>query len=63
MNKNRIKGAAKNAVGKVQQKAGKAVGSKLQEAKGLERQAEGKLQERLGEAIDAAKKSKADKTC
>lgn len=58
MNTNRIKGAAKNAVGKLQQKAGKAVGSKLQEAKGLRRQAAGKLQERLGEDLDAAKKSR-----
>jgi uncharacterized protein YjbJ (UPF0337 family) len=63
MNSNRIKGAAKNVAGKLQQKAGKAVGSKLQEAKGLRRQAAGKLQERLGEDLDAAKKSKSARAC
>ncbi len=59
MHPDRIKGAAKNAAGKVQQSIGKAVGSKLQEAKGLQKQAAGKLQERLGEEREAARKRNA----
>jgi uncharacterized protein YjbJ (UPF0337 family) len=62
MHPDRIKGAAKNAAGKVQQSVGKAVGSKLQEAKGLRKQAAGKLQEQLGEERDAAKKRSARKS-
>jgi uncharacterized protein YjbJ (UPF0337 family) len=63
MNSDRIKGAAKTAAGKVQSGVGKAVGSKLQQAKGLKKQAEGMLQERLGEEREAAKKLKNGKCC
>lgn len=62
MNSDRIKGAAKNAAGKLQSGVGKAVGNKLQEAKGLKKQAEGKLQERRGEELEAAKKLKNGKS-
>lgn len=63
MNSDRIKGAAKNAAGKLQQNVGKAVGSKTQEAKGLQKQAEGKVQEQLGELREAATKRKSGKAC
>jgi uncharacterized protein YjbJ (UPF0337 family) len=62
MNSDRVKGAAKNAAGKIQQSVGKVVGSKLQEAKGLRKQAAGKLQERLGEEREAAKKRNTGKS-
>jgi uncharacterized protein YjbJ (UPF0337 family) len=55
MNKDQIKGAAKDVAGKVQRKTGEALGSTEQEAKGLARQAEGKLQKGLGDAKEAAR--------
>ena len=55
MNKDQIKGATKDAAGKLQQKAGEVVGSVSQQAKGLEKQAEGKAQKGLGDAREAAK--------
>ena len=48
MNKDQIKGAAKNLGGKIQQEAGKLVGSKKEEAKGLKNQAAGKAQQSFG---------------
>lgn len=57
MNKDQVKGAAKNAAGKVQQQFGKAVDSKEQEAKGLQKQVAGKAQETYGDAKEAVKKS------
>ncbi|MDY0745348.1 CsbD family protein [Paucibacter sp. R3-3] len=55
MNKDQIKGAAKDAAGKLQQKAGEVVGSTSQQAKGLEKQVEGKVQKSYGDAREAAK--------
>ena len=49
MNKNQVKGKAKDLVGKVQEKAGKLVGSKKQEAKGLSKQISGKVQKGVGD--------------
>ncbi|HEY7985446.1 MAG TPA: CsbD family protein [Methylophilaceae bacterium] len=48
MNKDQIKGAAKNLGGKVQEQAGKLVGSNKEQAKGLKNQAEGKAQQNFG---------------
>ena len=48
MNKDQVKGAIKDAAGKVQQKVGEAVGSEKQEAKGFKKQVEGKLQKASG---------------
>ncbi len=48
MNKDQIKGAAKDVAGKVQEKTGKLVGSEEQQAKGLAKQGEGKLQKGAG---------------
>lgn len=55
MNKDQVKGAVKDAAGKVQQKAGDLVGSHKQEAKGLAKQAEGKTQKAVGNAKEAIK--------
>ena len=41
MNKDQIKGAVKDAAGKVQSKAGEMTGSTEQQAKGMVKQAEG----------------------
>jgi len=57
MNKNQVKGAVKDIAGKVQQKAGKLVGSKEQEAKGLVRQVQGKARRNLGDAQEVMKDS------
>ena len=56
MNTDQVKGAVKDAAGKVQQKAGEAVGSTSQQAKGLAKQAEGKTQKAVGDVKNAAKK-------
>ncbi len=55
MNKDQVKGAVKDAAGKVQQKAGDLVGNHKQEAKGLAKQAEGKTQKAVGDAKEAFK--------
>lgn len=55
MNKDQVKGAVKDAAGKVQQKTGEAIGSQEQQAKGLARQAEGKVQKSYGDAKEAVK--------
>lgn len=57
MNKDQVKGTAKDAVGKVQEEAGKLVGSKEQEAKGLSKQATGKAQKSVGDVKEAIKDS------
>jgi uncharacterized protein YjbJ (UPF0337 family) len=49
MNKDQIKGKAKDIGGKIQEEAGKVVGSSEQQAKGLGKQVEGKLQEKAGD--------------
>lgn len=54
MNKDQVKGEAKDIAGKVQQEAGKLVGSKEQQAKGLGKQAEGKVQKGVGDLKEAA---------
>ena len=52
MNSDQIKGKAKDIGGKIQEEAGKAVGSSEQQAKGLANQAEGKVQEKAGDLKD-----------
>ena len=60
-NKDQVKGELKDLDGKIQEEAGKRVGSKKQEAKGLRKQAEGKLQKGVGDlkaaVTDAVKKA------
>lgn len=57
MNKDQVKGGAKDIAGKVQQQAGKVVGSKEQQAKGLSKQVEGKVQKGYGDAKESVKDS------
>ena len=55
MNSDQVKGALKDAAGKVQEKTGEVVGSKEQQAKGLAKQAEGKVQKNVGDAKEVMK--------
>ncbi|MFZ6766371.1 CsbD family protein [Undibacterium sp. Di26W] len=55
MNKNQIKGTAKNIAGKVQENTGKLVGNKEQEIKGQRKQIEGKIEKTVGDAQEAIK--------
>jgi uncharacterized protein YjbJ (UPF0337 family) len=50
MNKDQVKGVAKDIAGKAQEEAGKLVGSKEQQVKGLSKQISGKAQKGLGDA-------------
>lgn len=61
MNKDQVKGKAKDIGGKIQEQAGKAVGSSKQQAEGLEKQVEGKVQKTYGDAKEAAKDAMRDK--
>lgn len=59
MNKDQVKGTSKDVAGKIQEKAGKLVGSKEQQIKGLSKQVSGKAQKGLGDieqAIDDSTK-------
>ena len=49
MNKDQVKGVAKDVAGKVQEQAGKLVGSKEQQIKGLSKQISGKVQKGFGD--------------
>ncbi|GAA4033515.1 CsbD family protein [Actimicrobium antarcticum] len=55
MNKDQLKGEAKDIAGKVQEEVGKLTGSKEQQAKGLGKQVEGKAQKGLGDAKEFIK--------
>lgn len=55
MNKDQVKGAVKDAAGKVQTKVGEATGSNKQQAKGMAKQVEGKAQKAVGNVKDAGK--------
>lgn len=55
MNKDQVKGAIKEAAGKVQTKAGEAMGSNKQQVKGMAKQAEGKVQKTVGNIKEAGK--------
>jgi uncharacterized protein YjbJ (UPF0337 family) len=55
MNKDQIKGVAKDIGGKAQETAGQILGDKEQQAKGLAKQMEGKGEKSLGDAKEAVK--------
>lgn len=55
MNTDQVKGALKEAAGKVQTKAGELIDSPEQQAKGLANQAEGKVQKNVGDAKEVLK--------
>jgi len=59
MNKDQVKGGAKEAAGKVQKNVGDVVGSEKQQVKGAVREAAGKVQKGYGDAKEAAKHPKA----
>ncbi|MEO6354492.1 MAG: CsbD family protein [Burkholderiaceae bacterium] len=61
MNKDQVKGAAKDAAGKVQQTAGKVIDSKEQQAKGIAKQAAGKTQKAYGDAKETVKDASKDR--
>ena len=61
MNSDQIKGKAKDIGGKIQEEAGKVVGSSEQQAKGLANQAEGKVQEKYGNVKDSVNKDSIDR--
>lgn len=49
MNKDQVKGKARNIAGKVQERTGRLIGSRQQQVKGIAKQISGKLQESLGD--------------
>jgi uncharacterized protein YjbJ (UPF0337 family) len=53
MNRDQVKGDAKDLAGKVQEEAGKLTGSKEHEAKGLGKQIAGKAQKAVGNVKEA----------
>lgn len=55
MNKDQVKGVAKDVAGKVQEEAGKLVGSKEQQVKGLSKQIAGKVQKGVGDVKQSVK--------
>ena len=56
MNKDQVEGEAKDIAGKIQEEAGKLVGSKEQQTKGLGKQVEGKIQKGVGDLKETVKK-------
>ena len=57
MNRNQVKGAAKDVAGKVQRKVGELTGNENQQAKGTAKQVEGKVHKGVGnveQALDEA---------
>ncbi len=55
MNRDQVKGATKEAAGKVQEKTGELIGSKEQQAKGMAKQVEGSVQKNVGDAKEVVK--------
>jgi uncharacterized protein YjbJ (UPF0337 family) len=55
MNKDQVKGTAKDIAGKVQEGTGKLVGSKEQQIKGLNNQISGETQKHFGDSKEAVK--------
>lgn len=55
MNKNQIKGSAKQAAGKIQKKAGQILGNPAQEAKGLAKEIAGGTQKLAGDVKEQIK--------
>jgi len=55
MNKDQVKGVAREIAGKVQEDAGNLVGSKEQQIKGLDKQISGKAQKNFGDAKEVVK--------
>lgn len=60
MNKDQVKGTAKDVAGKVQQEAGKLVGNESMEAKGVAKQVSGKVQKGVGDVKEVLKDATKD---
>lgn len=58
MNRDQVKGRAKEVAGKVEKNVGRATGSAKTEAKGLVKEAIGKVQKNLGDARNASDKNR-----
>jgi uncharacterized protein YjbJ (UPF0337 family) len=61
MNKDQVKGKAKDIGGKIQEEVGKVVGSNKQQAEGLANQAKGKLQEKAGDLKEVVKDNRGNR--
>jgi uncharacterized protein YjbJ (UPF0337 family) len=59
MNKDQVKGAARQVAGKLQRKAGAVTGNGTQQLKGMAKQAGGVAQKALGDAKEALKGKRA----
>jgi uncharacterized protein YjbJ (UPF0337 family) len=57
MNKDQVKGSAKDIAGKIQEEAGKLTGSTEQQVKGLGKQISGKVQKGIGDVKESVKDS------
>jgi uncharacterized protein YjbJ (UPF0337 family) len=57
MDKDEVKGKAKDIAGRVERQAGEWTGNEETQAKGAAKQVEGKVQNAFGKAKDALKKS------
>lgn len=57
MNRNQVKGTAKDVAGKVQKTVGELTGNTSQQVKGGAKQVEGKVQKGAGDAQEAARDS------
>lgn len=55
MNKNQIKGAAKEAVGKIQKKFGDMTDNEVQQEEGLQKQVEGNAQKTAGDVQETVR--------
>lgn len=55
MNKDQVKGKAKDIGGKIQEKVGEVTGNRQQQREGVSNQAEGKVQEKVGDAKEIVK--------
>lgn len=55
MNKDQVKGKAKEVAGKIQKKVGDVVGSSEQQLKGMKNQAEGNIQQKAGDVKETVK--------
>ena len=55
MNKDQVKGTAKDIAGKVQEEIGKLVGNKEQQIKGMGKQISGKTEKNYGDAKEVIK--------
>jgi uncharacterized protein YjbJ (UPF0337 family) len=60
MDKDEVKGKAKDVAGRIQRQAGEWTGSEENQAEGAAKQAEGKVQNAWGQIKDAGKKAAAD---